>query len=121
MTKHNFTHLALDILKDRYLWKDSEGKVIETPDQMFRRVAKHVAGAEKTPEDRAEWEERFYEVMSSLDFLPNSPTLMNAGRPAPHGQLSACFVIGIHDADQNGVWSQGFFDLLGCNLLVDRL
>ena len=98
MTKHNFTPLALDILKDRYLWKDSEGKVIETPDDMFHRVAKHVASAEKTPEDRAKWEERFYEVMSSLDFLPNSPTLMNAGRPAPHGQLSACFVIGIEDS-----------------------
>lgn len=98
MTKNNFTLLALDILKDRYLWKDSEGKVIETPDQMFRRVAKHVASAEKTPEDKAKWEERFYEVMSSLDFLPNSPTLMNAGRPAPHGQLSACFVIGVEDS-----------------------
>lgn len=91
------TPLALDILKDRYLWKDEEGNVIETPDQMFSRVAHCVAQAEPE-EEREKWEKKFYDVMSSLDFLPNSPTLMNAGRPFPHGQLSACFVIGIEDS-----------------------
>lgn len=97
MTTPNFTPLALEILRDRYLWRDGEGNTIETPEQMLRRVARHVASAESEKE-RAEWEEKFYEIMAQLDFLPNSPTLMNAGRPAPHGQLSACFVVGIEDS-----------------------
>lgn len=95
--KPNFTPLALEILRDRYLWRDGEGNTIETPEQMLRRVANHVASAEPEKE-RAEWEEKFYEIMARLDFLPNSPTLMNAGRPAPHGQLSACFVVGVEDS-----------------------
>ena len=97
MPQTKLTPLALDILRDRYLWKNDKGEIIETPDEMFHRVAHCVAQAEK-PEDRSYWENEFYIVMKNLDFLPNSPTLMNAGRKAPHGQLSACFVIGIEDS-----------------------
>ena len=97
-TKPNFSPLALDILRDRYLWRDANGETIETPEQMLRRVANHVASAEPDEADRAKYAKEFYEIMARLDFLPNSPTLMNAGRPAPHGQLSACFVIGLEDS-----------------------
>ena len=91
-----FCELAKRILKDRYLWKDSEGNTIETLDGFLHRVAHEVAKAEK-PERRKAYEDRFYTMMRRLDFLPNSPTLMNAGRPKPHGQLAACFVVGIED------------------------
>lgn len=92
------TDLALSILEDRYLWKDKNGRVIETPEQMFRRVAHFVASGEEKPENFKKYEEEFFNVMSNLDFLPNSPTLMNAGRPFPHGQLSACFVVDVPDS-----------------------
>ena len=101
MTTPNFSPLALDILRDRYLWRDANGETIETPEQMLRRVAAHVASAERDEADRKKYAEEFYEIMARLDFLPNSPTLMNAGRPAPHGQLSACFVVGIEDDMQS--------------------
>lgn len=97
MPQTKLTPLAIDILKDRYLWKDEDGNLLETPQDMFRRVAHFVAKAEK-PDDQFYWENEFNLVMQNLDFLPNSPTLMNAGRPFPHGQLSACFVIGIEDS-----------------------
>ncbi|MCD7876125.1 MAG: adenosylcobalamin-dependent ribonucleoside-diphosphate reductase [Cloacibacillus porcorum] len=93
----NFSPLALDILRDRYLWRDANGNVTETPQEMLYRVAKHVSSAEK-PEERDYWTNLFYNLMADLDFLPNSPTLMNAGRPYPHGQLAACFVVGIEDS-----------------------
>lgn len=93
----NFSPLALDILRDRYLWRDAEGNITETPQEMLIRVAKHVASAEK-PEGRTYWTSKYYASMADLDFLPNSPTLMNAGRPYPHGQLAACFVVGIEDS-----------------------
>lgn len=80
----------------RYLRRGPDGEPCETPEEMFRRVARHVAGAEERfggkPE---EWEERFFECLSTLAFLPNSPTLMNAGRA--YGQLSACFVLPVPD------------------------
>ena len=80
---------ALEVLHERYLARDESGRVVETPDQMFRRVATAVAAAEGA--DAAVWTERFYRRMASLEFLPNSPTLMNAGRAL--GQLAACFVV----------------------------
>lgn len=93
----SFTPLAEDILKDRYLWKDAEGNTIETPKEMLIRVAEYVSSPEPL-KDRSYWAHRFYDIMASRDFLPNSPTLMNAGRPYPHGQLAACFVVGIEDS-----------------------
>lgn len=89
---------ALRLLERRYLRKDKVGKIIETPEDLFRRVARHIASAELLYDPEADisfWEEKFYQLMANLDFLPNSPTLMNAGREL--GQLSACFVIPIDD------------------------
>lgn len=91
---------AVTVLERRYLRKDENGNVTETPEDMFRRVADAVAQAErtygKTELESAAVADQFYSMMSELDFLPNSPTLMNAGRPL--GQLSACFVLPIEDS-----------------------
>ncbi|MCU0559935.1 MAG: vitamin B12-dependent ribonucleotide reductase, partial [Desulfobacterales bacterium] len=91
---------ALTVLKRRYLKKDGQGKVIETPEKMFRRVAQHIAKAEKNygagDERVKEVEEVFYDLMTQFVFLPNSPTLMNAGRRL--GQLAACFVLPVEDS-----------------------
>jgi ribonucleoside-diphosphate reductase alpha chain len=93
----NLTENALRVLHQRYLIKDESGKIIETPEKMFERVAMTVSSAESlygsNPE---EWKERFYELMSNLKFLPNSPTLMNAGKDI--GQLAACFVLPVEDS-----------------------
>ena len=94
-TRAKLTDNALTVLNSRYLFKDEVGKPTETPQALFERVASCVAKAEKG-RDRARYEERFIEAMSSLRFLPNSPTLMNAGRPG--GQLSACYVLPIEDS-----------------------
>ena len=82
------------VLESRYLLKDKTGKVIETPDEMLARVAKCVSGAEKE-KDRDKWNKEFMSILDTLEFLPNSPTLMNAGTEV--GQLSACFVFRIED------------------------
>jgi ribonucleoside-diphosphate reductase alpha chain len=90
---------AVKVLERRYLAKDENGNLIETPELMFRRVAQTVAMADKDYVDEKELsaiEERFFNLMTNLYFLPNSPTLMNAGRPL--GQLSACFVLPIDDS-----------------------
>jgi ribonucleotide reductase alpha subunit len=86
------------ILESRYLARDKKGVVTETPDGMLERVAKCVADAEK-PENQKIWEEKFLGIMNSLEFLPNSPTLINAGRGL--GQLSACFVLPVNDDISN--------------------
>jgi ribonucleoside-diphosphate reductase alpha chain len=87
---------AVTVLERRYLVKDDSGQVVETPDEMFHRVAQNLAEAEgRYGGDVAAWEDRFYRLMRSLVFLPNSPTLMNAGRPLQ--QLSACFVLPVED------------------------
>jgi ribonucleoside-diphosphate reductase alpha chain len=88
------TENALHVLERRYLLRDERGAVVETPDQLFRRVARAVAAAEPAGE-RARVAERFEARMAALEFLPNSPTLMNAGRA--HGQLAACFVLPVDD------------------------
>ena len=89
---------ALLVLRKRYLIKDEAGRPVETPDRLFRRVASAVAAAEEGFPNgrRGELEEAFYGMMARLEFLPNSPTLMNAGRPS--GQLAACFVLPIEDS-----------------------
>ncbi|MCD8161871.1 MAG: adenosylcobalamin-dependent ribonucleoside-diphosphate reductase [Synergistaceae bacterium] len=96
--KPAFSPSAKDILRDRYLWRDENRNPIEKPEQMLERVAKHVAGAESSLAMQYKWAYEFYDVMAELLFLPNSPTLMNSGRPSPHGQLAACFVIGVEDS-----------------------
>lgn len=93
------TENAKKVLEKRYLKRDSEGNVVESYDDMFRRVAKTVASADAEylgKEDIEKSEKDFYDMMIKLEFLPNSPTLMNAGRPL--GQLSACFVLPIEDS-----------------------
>ncbi len=91
---------AVKVLEKRYLKKNEEGKVIETPVDLFRRVAKSVAAAEfrygKSKENAEQIEYDFFKMLTTLEFLPNSPTLMNAGRRL--GQLSACFVLPIEDS-----------------------
>lgn len=98
LQKPEFNKPAREILNDRYLWRDDLGNPSETPEEMLLRVAKHVASAEKTTPLQYVWADEYYDLMAKLLFLPNSPTIMNAGRPAPHGQLAACFVIGIEDS-----------------------
>ena len=96
---------ALQVLEKRYLKKDKDGKIVETPNELFSRVAQHIAKAEeKYGNDPKELETIFYDMMVNGEFLPNSPTLMNAGKEL--GQLAACFVLPIEDS------MDGIFDAL---------
>ncbi len=94
------TENGLRVLRARYLKKDEKGKLVESPAELFRRVARAVAAIEKSygadSEQVDEWEDRYYRLMTSGRFMPNSPTLMNAGREM--GMLSACFVLPVGDS-----------------------
>ena len=95
----DLTNNALLVLRKRILARNQAGEVIETPEEMFRRVARSIASADLeygTAADVAAAEKAFFEAMTRLEFLPNSPTLMNAGRDL--AQLSACFVLPIEDS-----------------------
>jgi len=106
---------ALRVLERRYLTKDGEGRAIETPQELFHRVAKHIASAELTYDPKADvslCEETFCQLMEKLEFLPNSPTLMNASREL--GQLSACFVLPIEDS------MESIFDAVKYTALIHK-
>ena len=106
-TQLSLSDNAKNVLERRYLKKDSKGKIIETPEMMFKRVAQHISKAEKNygnGDNAKQMENVFYNMMAELKFLPNSPTLMNAGRRL--GQLAACFVLPVEDS------MEGIFDAL---------
>jgi ribonucleoside-diphosphate reductase alpha chain len=106
---------AQRVLAARYLRRNSAGQIHETPEELFQRVARAVAEAELLhthARDAATWETRYLEALLALDFLPNSPTLMNAGTAL--GQLSACFLLPIEDS------MEGIFDSLRLMALVQR-
>ena len=89
------TDNARTVLERRYLLRDESGEVSEAPEQLFVRVAEAIAAVEPAAELRAQWAQRFYDQMATLRFLPNSPTLMNAG--TDRGTLAACFVLPVED------------------------
>lgn len=111
----NLNENAIKVLEKRYLAKDEKGKLLEDPNGMFMRVAKAVAVADKghvSAKELKAIEQEFYDMMSNLEFLPNSPTLMNAGRPL--GQLSACFVLPIEDT------MEGIFEAIKNAALIHK-
>lgn len=107
---------AITVLERRYLLKDDNGKVIEKPIDMFRRVAAAISEAEKKyklpKEEIINWEKKFLETMLNLEFLPNSPTFTGAGTEL--GQLSACFVLPIEDS------MEGIFDAIKYTALIHK-
>ncbi len=106
---------AIKVLEKRYLRKNAEGRVIETPEQLFRRVVNNIASADLIydPDFNAKkLEDEFYAIISTLEFLPNSPTLMNAGRDLQ--QLSACFVLPVEDS------MESIFDAIKNTALIHR-
>ena len=106
---------ALTVLERRYLMKNGEGVVIETVEELFRRVAGAIAASDRRYDENADCEalaDSFYRMMTNLEFLPNSPTLMNAGRPL--GQLSACFVLPVEDT------MEGIFETIKQAALIHK-
>ncbi len=106
---------ALAVARRRYLRKDAAGAIVETPEEMFRRVARNVALANEAHDDErtvAQEEKAFFGLMARLEFLPNSPTLMNAGTEIQ--QLSACFVLPVEDS------IDGIYDALKASALIHQ-
>ncbi len=107
---------AILVLERRYLRKDEQGRVVESTGQLFRRVARGIAAIEKrygkSDAEMAKFEEAFYTIMTNLEFVPNSPTLMNVGTEL--GQLSACFVLPIEDSIGS------IFDTLKATALIHK-
>jgi len=107
---------AIRVLERRYLLKDREGRVIETTSQLFWRVARAIAAVDElygaSRDEAARSEVEFYRMMAGLEFLPNSPTLMNAGTDI--GQLSACFVLPVDDS------IEGIFDALKLMAIIHK-
>ena len=116
LTKLKLSTNAIEVLKRRYLKKDEDGKIIETPEELFRRVATAIAQIDalygKSEKEVNKKKEEFYEFMTTLQFLPNSPTLMNAGTPL--GQLSACFVLPVEDS------MEGIFDAVKYAAIIHK-
>lgn len=117
-TKQNIelTSNAIEVLKRRYLKRDEEGRLIETPEELFKRVATAIAQIDakygKSEKEIYKTKDEFFELITSLIFLPNSPTLMNAGTPL--GQLSACFVLPIEDS------MEGIFDAVKYAAMIHK-
>ncbi len=105
---------AITVLRRRYLKKDEDGSAIETPEEMFKRVASNIASADELYDgkDVKKTEEDFYRIMTNLEFLPNSPTLMNAGTELQ--QLAACFVLPVEDS------IEGIFETLKNAALIHQ-
>lgn len=104
---------AVKVLERRYLQKNEKGEVIETPEEMFERVAKSIAEVDKKyKENYKKTEKEFYKLMASFEFLPNSPTLMNAGTSL--GQLAACFVLPVEDT------MEGIFETVKNTALIHK-
>lgn len=117
LPKGNWTEQALKVLEERYLTKNEKGEIIEDPDDMVWRVAWEIASAEarwgKTKKQISETAKEFYELMARREFLPNSPTLMNAGT-GNMLQYSACFVLPVEDS------IEGIFDALKYQALIHK-
>ena len=116
MEKLDLAENAIKVLEKRYLKRDKEGNCIETPADMFMRVAKTIAeGDLKFGKSQAEVDaltKRFYKAITSRYFMPNSPTLMNAGREL--GQLAACFVLPVEDS------LEGIFETVKNTALIHK-
>lgn len=111
-----FSENAILVLKRRYLKKDDQGQIIETPEQMLRRVAKAMSSVEQkygaNQQEIKNLENVFFQAMKNLEFMPNSPTLMNAGKEL--GQLSACFVVPVEDS------MESIFDAIKSTALIHK-
>ena len=112
----NFSENAIKVLEKRYLKRDKDGNCTETPSDMFKRVAETIAKGDlnfgKSQEEVNQLSKRFYDAITHRFFMPNSPTLMNAGREL--GQLAACFVLPVEDS------LEGIFETIKNTALIHQ-